>query len=83
MEHMKYLVITRKTGADIFESISVLRCSAYMRKKIKRGMLPGSLAIVWDWPREKRCPTCAKGPNCPAFNTGVIRPCPYYHQKEA
>lgn len=31
---------------------------------------------------ENRCPTCQDGRDCPAYNTGVIYPCPYYKKKE-
>lgn len=81
MERLKYLVV-RKTGRIVYESRSLLKCVAYIRRTVKKGALPGSLTIMWDWPTEKRCHTCAEAENCPAFDTGVVRPCPYYHQKE-
>lgn len=82
MERLKYLVVTKK-GHDILESRSLLKCGAYIRRAARKGAPPGSLAIVWDYPKEKRCFTCEERAKCPAFNSGVIRPCPYYRQKEA
>ena len=79
---MKYIVIIVHTGQHVFESKSVLRCAAYIRHEMKEGAPPGSLAIMRDWPTEKRCHTCTGKANCPAFDTGVIWPCPYYHQEE-
>ena len=38
---------------------------------------------ILEWPIETRCDTCAEAAECPAFHTGVIYPCPYYHQEEA
>lgn len=38
---------------------------------------------ILNWPEETRCHTCAEAKDCPAFDTGVIRPCPYYQRKEA
>lgn len=32
--------------------------------------------------KEKRCPTCIARNSCPAYNTGVIYPCPYYKGEE-
>lgn len=81
MERKKYLVI-KKTEVSVFESSSERKCKAYIRRAIKKGAEPGAFSIVWDWPTEIRCPTCAEGPNCPAFDTGVSYPCPHYQKKE-
>lgn len=31
-------------------------------------------------PEEHRCGSCKKRDICPAYNTGVIYPCPYYKE---
>lgn len=36
---------------------------------------------ILEWPIETRCHMCGEGTNCPAYDTGVIYPCPYYHQR--
>lgn len=38
---------------------------------------------ILEWPTETRCDTCSEAASCPAFDTAVIYPCPYYHQEEA
>lgn len=30
---------------------------------------------------ETRCSSCVKAQDCPAYDTGVIYPCPYYERK--
>lgn len=82
MERKKYAVVT-STGLEVFENNSKLMCKAYIRQAIKKGSKPGFLSIAENWLEETRCNTCTEATECPAFHTGVIYPCPHYHQEEA
>lgn len=33
---------------------------------------------ILEWPLETRCHTCMVAAGCPAHDTGVVYPCPYY-----
>lgn len=48
--------------------------SAFLNLLRKKGIL--------EWPQETRCRICAERKDCPAFDTGVIYPCPYYREEE-
>lgn len=39
------------------------------------------LQILTD-KEEERCPSCAEWSDCPAYNTGVAYPCPWYWPRE-
>jgi hypothetical protein len=82
MGQKNYVVVT-KSGLSVFESNSKPMCRAYIRQAVKKGSKPGFLSIAEEWAKETRCDTCSEAAKCPAFDTGVLYPCPYYHQKEA
>lgn len=33
-------------------------------------------------PEERRCGKCKEKGTCPAYNTGVLDPCPYYKEEQ-
>lgn len=37
---------------------------------------------IGDKTKENRCPICAERSGCPAYETGVAYPCPYYEEKD-